>query len=146
MQAANPKRRLASCCCGALRAETSGEPLGVAACSCVECQRRTGSAFGVSTYWRKSDVTVSGQAHCYVREGQGGRKLSLYFCPNCGSTVYWENPTRRPDGIGIAYGAFFDRDLPAPTVWAFERNKHPWVSILVEQAYEGNPPGMLVRT
>jgi hypothetical protein len=145
MQAVEPKRRRASCCCGALEAEASGEPLVVAACSCEDCQRRTGSAFGVSTFWRKSDVTLSGEAHCYEREGQEGRKLSFYFCPKCGSTVYWENPTRLPDSIAIAYGAFFDRDFPGPTAWVFEKNKHPWISIPVEQHYEGNPATLPVR-
>ena len=35
--------RIAHCCCGSLRAETTGEPVFVGACHCTECQRRTGS-------------------------------------------------------------------------------------------------------
>lgn len=45
--------RIAQCCCGALRAEATGEPAFAGACHCPECQRRTGSPFGVSTYFPK---------------------------------------------------------------------------------------------
>jgi hypothetical protein len=45
--------RIALCCCGSLRAEATSEPALVAACHCIECQRRTGSPFGVSAYFPK---------------------------------------------------------------------------------------------
>jgi quercetin dioxygenase-like cupin family protein len=48
--------RIAHCCCGSLRAETTGEPALVAACHCMECQRRTGSTFGVGAYFPKEQV------------------------------------------------------------------------------------------
>jgi hypothetical protein len=38
--------RIAHFCCGSLRGEATGEPVFVAACHCMECQRRTGSPFG----------------------------------------------------------------------------------------------------
>jgi hypothetical protein len=41
---------LRRCCCGALRAEVTGEPPRVGVCHCMECQRRTGSAFGVVAF------------------------------------------------------------------------------------------------
>ena len=47
--------RIAHCCCGSLRAETTGEPAFVAACHCTECQRRTGAPFGVME-WTDSDT------------------------------------------------------------------------------------------
>src|SRR5215471_7461464 len=39
--------RMARCRCGALHAEVSGDPIRVIVCHCDECQRRTGSVFGV---------------------------------------------------------------------------------------------------
>ena len=50
--------RIAHCCRGSLRAEATGEPVLVAACHCIECQRRTGSPFGVSAYFPKGQVRV----------------------------------------------------------------------------------------
>jgi hypothetical protein len=41
------------------------------------------------------------------------------FCPERGSTVYWEVELL-PDRMGVAAGAFADPDCPAPhaAVWA----------------------------
>jgi hypothetical protein len=76
--------RVAHCCCGALRAEVNGDPVLVQVCHCIECQRRTGSVFGVSSFFQKSEVQTSGRSKVYVREGQEGRKLRLHFVPNAG--------------------------------------------------------------
>jgi hypothetical protein len=66
--------RIAHCCCGSLCAEVSGEPALVAACHCMECQRRTGSPFGVSTYFLKEHVRTEGPSKVYVRGSDSGRK------------------------------------------------------------------------
>jgi hypothetical protein len=133
------KKRIASCCCGTLQAETEGEPIVIAACSCEQCQKRSGSPFGVSTFWPKSKVTVQGDARSFTRDGQEGRKVTLYFCPTCGSTLYWLNPERRPDSIAIGYGAFRSGEFPAPSVSVWEERKHDWVTIPAHQSYPRNP-------
>jgi hypothetical protein len=38
--------RHAPCSCGRLRVEVDGEPARISVCHCLECQRRTGTAFG----------------------------------------------------------------------------------------------------
>ena len=38
--------RKAACCCGQLRAVCQDEPVRISVCHCLDCQRRTGSAFG----------------------------------------------------------------------------------------------------
>jgi hypothetical protein len=67
--------RIAHCCCGTLRAEATGEPAFVAACHCMVCQRRTGSPFGVSTYFRKEQVRTEGPSKVYLR-GSGSNSIS----------------------------------------------------------------------
>ena len=103
--------RIARCCCGSLRAEAAGEPAVVLACHCTECQRRTGSPFGVSTYFLKEQVRTEGQSKVYVRGTDSGQKIELHFCPNCGSTVFWYAELV-PDLIVIAFGAFADPSMP----------------------------------
>ena len=133
-------RRTAHCSCGSLRVETVGEPLIVVSCFCEECQRRTGSAFGISTYWMLENVKISGSATRYVRDGQEGRKVAYYFCPTCGSSVYWELPDRRPGQLGISGGSFFNPGLPTPSLSVWERSKHSWISIPASGHHEQNPP------
>ena len=119
--------RIAHCCCGSLRAAATGEPALVAACHCMECQRRTGSPFGGSSYFSKEQVRTEGPSKIYVRGSDSGRKLELHFCSNCGSTVFWYAEFV-PDLIGIAFGAFADPSMPRPIVSVWETTRHPWVS------------------
>ncbi|MGY8664179.1 GFA family protein [Bradyrhizobium sp. UFLA05-109] len=102
--------RIAHCCCGSLRAEATGEPAFVGACHCTECQRCTGSPFGVP----KEQVRTEGPSKVYVRGSDSGRKIEIHFCPDCGSSVFWHGELY-PDLVGIAFGTFADRSMPWPT-------------------------------
>ncbi|HTT96423.1 MAG TPA: GFA family protein [Rhizomicrobium sp.] len=118
--------RRAQCCCGSLTAEADGEPAVVSLCNCIECQRRTGSPFGVGAYYEAAHVRLSGATTVYEREVEG-RKLSFHFCPRCGSTVYW-TAANHPGRYGIAVGAFTDPHFPKPMRSVFERSRHDWLA------------------
>jgi hypothetical protein len=118
--------RVAQCCCGSLKAEASGEPVVVSLCNCIECQRRTGSPFGVGAYYEAAQVHLSGVSTIYERSVES-RTLSFHFCPRCGSTVYWE-AANHPGRYGIAVGAFADPSFAKPTRSVFERSRHDWLS------------------
>src|SRR5262249_20614250 len=100
-------------------------PDSILICHCTDCQRRTGAVFGSSAFYKKSQVRVEGPSHLYTRDGQEGRKLQFYFCPNCGTSVY-ANTDRRPDHCWIAVGAFADPAFPPPTISIWERSMHAW--------------------
>ena len=120
-------QRLASCSCGQLTAHVTDEPVRVAICHCLACQRRTGSVFGHQARFRRENVSVSGTSTEYVRVGDRGSSVSFNFCPHCGSTVYY-----RLEGlneyIGIPVGAFADPSFPEPTVSVYEDRMHGWVT------------------
>jgi hypothetical protein len=118
--------RVAQCCCGSLRAEADGEPAVVSLCNCIECQRRTGSPFGVGAYYEAAQVRASGPSKIFQREVEG-RWLRFHFCPNCGSTVYWQT-ANHPGRYGIAVGAFADPTFPKPMRSVFERSRHDWLA------------------
>jgi hypothetical protein len=119
--------RTAWCCCGALRARVSADPTLVAACHCEQCQRRTGSAFGISAYFRADQVQIDGASKTFSRPGQEGRAIQGHFCPECGTTLFWKAEFM-PGHVGIAAGTFADPTFPPPTVSAWEQRKHPWVA------------------
>ena len=121
--------RIAQCCCGSLRVETQGEPAIISACHCTECQRRTGAPFGVSVYFPKDAVLTAGASKVYMRDGRENRKVRIHFCPECGSSVYWEADARN-DMIGVALGAFADPTIPAPMRSEWETTRHPWVAFM----------------
>jgi hypothetical protein len=123
--------RRAHCSCGALSITTTGEPLRVSVCHCTECQRRTGSVFGVQARFAKASVTIEGVSTAYTRSGDSGGRVTFHFCPACGSTVYYEIE-RVPDAVGVAVGAFADRTFPPPRVSVYEARMHPWVGLPVD--------------
>jgi len=118
--------KTASCACGSLRVTCAAEPMLVAQCHCLACQRRTGSAYGLGAFFRREDVRVEGPSRRYERPSDSGHSVSFHFCPDCGSTVFWE-PERRPDAIAVAVGAFADPAFPAPTRAVYTEHRYPWV-------------------
>src|SRR4051794_1260985 len=64
----------------------------------------------------------------YVRTAASGGKVRSYFCPECGSTVYWK-ADNLPAMIGVAVGAISVPNYPAPIRSVFEQSKHAWVEI-----------------
>ncbi len=117
----------AQCACGALRL-TMREPAKlVAACHCLACQRRTGTAFSVNAFYASEAVEIAGATTEFTRISDSGRNVHMHFCPACGSTVYWKADAA-PAIIGVAVGAIADPAFPAPTLSVFEKSKHHWVS------------------
>lgn len=120
--------RTATCACGQLRITVSGKPRLVAACSCIQCQKRTGSAFGLSAYFRDRQVqAISGDSTRASRTGDSGLPIAGHFCPHCGSTVYWKGDFLEGH-TGIAVGCFADPDFPEPTAAVWNASKHHWVN------------------
>ena len=123
--------RTASCRCGKLQARCAGEPIRVSVCHCLECQRRTGSAFAAQVRFPAADVAITGEAREYVQIADSGSTVAFRFCPTCSATIAYDIDTW-PGVVAIPYGAFADADLPAPAYSVYEVRKRPWVSITGE--------------
>jgi hypothetical protein len=119
----------AHCQCGSLTATIAdeAEPMTVL-CHCLDCQRRSGSPFGVMAYFPAEAVAIAGQATRYIRQTDTGNTYSNGFCPTCGSTLF-SIPGKYPDMIGIALGALADPAFPQPDRSVFEQTRHAWVKL-----------------
>jgi hypothetical protein len=118
--------RKAQCSCGSLSVQTQGDPVYVAACHCIECKRRTGAAFGVSAWFKNEQVQSDGTSKSYVRTARENRAIRFEFCPNCGTSLFYQADIR-PGLTAVVTGAFGDPDFPAPTRSIWETNRHEWV-------------------
>ena len=119
--------RTASCACGQLSITVSGDPVFVAACSCIQCQKRTGSAFGLSSYFKDDQVMArAGKSRKASRIADSGLNIAGDFCPRCGSTVFWQGEFL-PGHTGVAVGCFADPDFPEPTISVWNASKVHWV-------------------
>ena len=116
---------------GNCRRICSGAPLSVSLCHCLECQKRTGSTFGIAAFFDRDRVSVEGESAIFERASDSGYQVVHHFCPRCGSTVFWY-PMRKPDVVAIAVGAFADPQFPAPSKAVYHEHRHPWMTIAVE--------------
>jgi hypothetical protein len=118
--------RTATCACGQLRVACVGDPLKISLCHCLDCQKRTGSTYGVAAFFFRKDIEAKGAFRTFRRGSDSGFAVSFHFCPDCGSTVFWE-PARRPDSIAVAVGSFADPTFPAPSQTVYKERRHAWV-------------------
>ena len=112
--------------CGALGAIATGDPVRISICHCLECKRRTGSAFGWNAHWPADQVRTQGKAASATRASEEGFWVRHSFCPACGVTVWYEIE-RRPGIVSIPVGVFADPDFPAPTIEVYGERRCAWL-------------------
>lgn len=118
----------AHCQCGEVAVEVAAAPDSVVACHCRDCQRRSGSPFGVIAYYPAEAVSISGYTRAWTRPTDSGTSFTTGFCPRCGTTV-WARADKHPASIGVPVGIFADPAFPPPIRSVYERTKHAWVAI-----------------
>jgi len=102
-------------------------------CHCSNCKQRTGSAFGISTYFRRAEVvetTGATKAYAFHHAAQG-HDQERHFCATCGTTLFWYISSK-PDLIGIAGGCFDEAALAAmgePALSATHTKKLAWLTL-----------------
>lgn len=135
------RTRTATCRCGQLSAECKGEPVRVSACHCLECQKRTGSVFGMQARWRDENVRLTGDFNEWRRDCDSDHVATYRFCPVCGSTLAFVIEGW-PGVTAIPVGAFADPDFPPPRFSVYEHRKHPWVEIGIEGIEHSSDPSI----
>ena len=114
----------------------------ISVCHCLECQRRSGSAFAVQARWPDSAVTVRGETRTWQRIADSGRLASYFFCPNCGSTIAYTSEGW-PGVTAVPVGAFADPDFPPPRYSVYEHRRHGWVEIIGDEVEHSSTPSIV---
>ncbi len=122
--------RTASCRCGQLRATVAGEPVRVSVCHCLDCKKRTGSAFSAQARWPMEQVIIEGDSKTWSHLADSGNRITHHFCPECGSTVHYAIEGKFEGLLAIPFGAFDDPYFAAPRFSVWEERKNDWVEIL----------------
>jgi len=128
------------CQCGALRYEIRAEPLTVYVCHCTECQRQSGSAFGMSVMVpRPALVYTKGNPRRWKRTADSGRTIESDMCELCGV-----RPVNHPganDKVSIVKpGTFDDARWLHPIGHIWTGSAQPWVTIPKDSIiHEGHP-------
>ena len=119
--------KTAACACGSLSVKVATPPARVHACSCLDCQRRSGSAFTYTAFFPDAAVSVTGEFRSWRRGSDAGRFHETNFCPACGCAVFYRLEAL-PGTIAVSVGAFADPAFarPASHYWALRR--HEWLA------------------
>jgi len=122
--------RTASCRCGQLKATVTGDPVRLSVCHCLNCKKRSGSAFAVQARWPADQVTIEGQSKGFELTADSGNRATFHFCPQCGSDVHYEINGKFDGLIAIPLGAFDDPYFASPKFSVWEKRKNNWVDIV----------------
>ena len=111
------------CQCGALRFKLTGMPLFTHACHCFTCRRRSGSAFGLSTFVLRDDLTLT---EGEVGARQSSSRTTVYLCEACGTTIYSQS-TEFPLTYIVRGGILDNPSFVEPGAHLWVKRKHPWI-------------------
>ncbi len=124
--------RVATCRCGQLQAVCSGEPVRISVCHCLDCKKRSGSAFSFQARWPNDAVVITGDIRRWSPVSESGSRAIFHFCPVCGGTIAYTIEAL-PGLTAIPVGAFADPAFPAPNFSVYENRKHDWLAILGDE-------------
>lgn len=119
--------RTAACACGALRVTVTVQPTRVHACCCLECQRRSGSAFTCTAFFPDQAVSVEGSARTWRRGSHAGRYHESNFCLVCGCTMFYRLEAL-PGITAVPAGAFADPAFPPPQTLYWTMHRPAWLA------------------
>jgi hypothetical protein len=103
-----------SCLCGAVRVLSTGQPIRVGLCHCMDCRKHHGTLFHASAIFPESAVTITGETSNFH-----GR----HFCPTCGSSVYGHSGTE----IEVNLGTFDTPNQFTPTYELWTCRREAWL-------------------
>lgn len=116
------------CQCGQVRYELTEEPVRVIACHCRNCQKQSGSAFGLSMRVKVDSLKVRGRINRFSWTTDSGNTTTGCFCPDCGGRIY-NIPGSAPDLLTLKPGTLDDTSWVKPTLMVWLKRKLGWVPI-----------------
>jgi hypothetical protein len=114
------------CACGAIRYETSSEPIFENHCQCGDCQKRSGAGHGsYITFARQADVRITGSAAQWRLPADSGNDKVHAFCPTCGTPLF-QTYTAMPELVTVPVGSLDDPTLFKPQAVTYSARGHAW--------------------
>jgi hypothetical protein len=117
--------RTGRCLCGRCAYEIDGDPVIVAHCHCLDCQRLGGAGHTTGAMFPEAGLRLRGGAATYELTSEAGNTVTRTFCPSCGSPLFGKN-TGMPGFMTVAVGTLDQPDDLVPQVAVFARTRRPW--------------------
>lgn len=116
----------APCACGAITMAINGPVVSMFMCSCLDCQRATGTGHATVALTPLAALTVTGAPKSFARPSDSGAVFTRHFCSDCGTPLYGQS-SRAPDIRMIAVGFFAgNNSWYRPNQLIFARSQQAW--------------------
>lgn len=112
------------CLCGAIRYETSADPMVTAHCQCRDCQKM-GPGHASFIAFPEDAVTVKGTAKFHATKAESGNTANRGFCPNCGSWVFGRS-SGFPGMMTVSAGTLDDPSAFGAQMVVWNVRANPW--------------------
>jgi hypothetical protein len=113
------------CLCGAIRFETSAEPVFSGNCHCRDCQRSSGGAFVPAIFVPADAVVIQGAAKFFESKADSGNAIHRGFCPDCGSQLFTKLEMM-PSMLGLRAGTLDDPQQFDPRMDIYTASAAHW--------------------
>lgn len=113
------------CLCGACSYEIDGDPIVVAHCHCLDCQRLSGAGHTTGAMFPDDGIRMNGELAAYSMKSEAGNTVTRLFCGLCGSPLFGKN-TGMPGFMTVSLGTVDSSDELTPQVAIFARTRRHW--------------------
>ena len=96
------------------------------ACHCLDCQKQSGSAFGMSLIIKPDSFQLrAGELSTFEVTASSGRRKTGAFCPHCGVRIY--NATKAL--MAVKAGTLDDTSQLQPDAHYWIKRKQAWLAL-----------------
>ena len=115
-----------TCACGAVSVAVHGQVASMFMCSCLDCQKASGTGHSNVVLMPADAVTIEGEVKKFSRSADSGADFTRSFCPNCGTPICGQS-SRAPVLRMMPAGLFAGRnDWFLPNQVIFARSLQAW--------------------
>ena len=125
------------CQCRTVRYELTGEPQMLYVCHCLDCQKQSSSAFGMSLRVDPENIKYqSGEdsLKIWITRGEDGGIKKCAFCRNCGTRIF-HGSDNLEEPVSIKAGSLDDTRWLKPIAHIWLRSSQRWLSIKHDQTH-----------
>ncbi|MEN0087889.1 MAG: GFA family protein [Pseudomonadota bacterium] len=116
------------CQCGQVLITLIRAPLTLYACHCLDCQKQSSSAFGMSMRVFRDALLIEGEVTTTKRDVGKSNEVHGHFCPNCGCRIFHSRPTNT-ETVNIKTGILDDTSHLRVAGHLWVSRKQPWVQL-----------------
>ncbi len=113
------------CSCGEVRYRLRNPPLFVHACHCLDCQKASGSAFGITTIVLENDISSD---HGVIVSKPSDAKRTTFICGSCGDVIY-RTASNHPATALLSSRTLDDMRVLEINAHIWTKEKHAWLEL-----------------